>query len=56
MHIQVVTSVDDLVGKRVKHITFDYGGKEKWFRDVARCQKTDSYARFIIHYDCEDKW
>ena len=58
IHIQFVTSVDYLVGKRVKHLTSSktsYGGKGKWFRDVARCQKTDPDATFVIRYDCEDK-
>ena len=45
IHIQFVTSVDDLVGKRLKHLTSSkksYGGKGKCFRDITRCQKNRS--------------
>ena len=50
-----MTSVDELVGKRVQHLTFDYDGKEKWFPGVVVCQKPDSDTELVIRYDCEDK-
>ena len=50
-----MTSVDKLVGKRVKHLTFDYDGKEKWFPGIVVCQKPDSDTELVIRYDCEDK-
>ena len=50
-----MTSVDEIVGKRVQHLTFDYDGKEKWFPGVVVCQKPDSDTELVIRYDCEDK-
>ena len=41
--------------KRVQHLTFDYGGKEKWFPGVVVCQRPDSNTELVIRYDCEDK-
>ena len=55
LNIPIVTSVDELVGKRVQHLTFDYDGKEKWFPGVVVCQKPDSDTELVIRYDCEDK-
>ena len=55
LDIPIVTSVDELVGKRVQHLTFDYDGKEKWFPGVVVCQKPDSDTELVIRYDCEDK-
>ena len=55
LNTPIVTSVDELVGKRVQHLTFDYDGKEKWFLDVVVCQKPDSDTELVIRYDCEDK-
>ena len=54
-NIPIVTSVDELEKKRVQHLTFDYGGKEKWFPGVVVCQKPDSNSELVICYDCEDK-
>ena len=55
LNIPIVTSVDELVGKRVHHLTFDYDGKEKWFSGVVVCHKPDSDTELVIRYDCEDK-
>ena len=55
LNTPIVTSVDELVGKRVQHLTFDYDGKEKWFPGVVVCQKPDSDTELVIRYDCEDK-
>ena len=55
LNIPIVTSVDELVGKRIQHLTFDYDGKEKWFPGVVVCQKPDSDTELVIRYDCEDK-
>ena len=30
--VPVVTNPDELVGKRVEHLTFDYEGKDKWYK------------------------
>ena len=50
-----MTSVEELVGKRVYHLTFDYDSKVKWFLGVVVCQKPDSDTELVICYDCEDK-
>ena len=50
-----MTSVDELVGKRVHHLTFDYDDKEKWFSSVVVWHKPDSDTELVIRYDCEDK-
>ena len=55
LNIPIVTSVDEIVGKRVQHLTFVYDGKEKWFPGVVVCQKPDSDTELVIRYDCEDK-
>ena len=55
LNIPIVTSVDEIVGKRVQHLTFVYDGKEKWFPGVVVCQKPDSDTKLVIRYDCEDK-
>ena len=31
LNVPIVTSVDELVGKKVKHLTFDYNGEENLF-------------------------
>ena len=48
LNIPIVTSVDELVGKRVQRLTFDYDGKEKWFPSVVVCQKPDSDTKLVI--------
>ena len=55
LNIPIVTSVDELVGKRVQHLTFDYDGKEKWFPGVVVCQNPGSDTELVIRYDCEHK-
>lgn len=30
----VVSTIDELVGKSVKHFTYDYGSTEKWFNEI----------------------
>ena len=54
LDIPVVTSVDELLGKRA-HLTYDYDGKEKWFPRVVVYQKPDSDTELVIRYDGEDK-
>ena len=51
LNMPVVTSVDELVGKRVQRLTFDYDGKEKCFPGVRVCQKPDSDTELVIRYD-----
>lgn len=39
LNIQIVTFVREFLKKKVQYLIFGYGGKEKWFPDVAVCQK-----------------
>ena len=52
--IPVVTCIDELIGKRVEHFTFDYNGKEKWYNGVVVCLKPDTASELVIRYDCEE--
>ena len=49
-----VTSAEEIIGKRVEHLTFDYNGKEKWFTGTVICQKADNESELVIRYDCEN--
>ena len=40
--IPIVTSIDELIGKKVKHLTVDYDGQEKWFSGIVVCVKPDT--------------
>ena len=55
MNVPIVTSVEELVGKKVQHLTFDYNGEEKFFPGVVVCHKPNSDTEFVIRYDCEDR-
>ena len=55
LNTPTVTSVDELVGKRVQHLTLIMMAKKKWFPGVVVCQKPDSDTELVIRYDCEDK-
>lgn len=50
-----LTSVDELMGKRMQHLTFDYRGREKSFPGVVICQKSDSDNKLVICYDFDYK-
>ena len=55
LNVPIVTSVEELVGKKVQHLTFDYDGEEKIFPGVVVCQKSNSDTELVICYDCEDR-
>ena len=55
LNVPIVTSVDELVGKKVKHLTFDYNGEEKCFPVVAVFQRPNSDTELVIRYDYEDR-
>ena len=55
LNVPIVTSVEELVGKKVQHLTFDYDGEEKFFPGVVVCQKPNSDTKLVIYYDCEDR-
>ena len=55
LNVLIVTSVEELVGKKVQHVTFDYNGEEKFFPGVVVCQKPNSDTELVIRYDCEDR-
>ena len=40
--IPIVSCINELIGKRVEHLTVDYDGKDKWFSGVVICQKPDT--------------
>lgn len=50
-----MTTVDELVGKRMQHLTFDSRDREKWFTGVVICQKSDSDNKLVICYDFDYK-
>ena len=51
LNAPIVTSVEELVGKKVQHLTFDYDGEEKFFPGVVVCQKPNSDTELVIRYD-----
>ena len=51
--IPIVTCIDELIGKKVKHLTVDYDGQEKWFSGIVVCVKPDTTTELVIRYDCE---
>ena len=38
LNVPIVTSVEELVGKKVQHLTFDYNREEKFFPGVVKNQ------------------
>ena len=54
MNVPIVTSVEELVVKKVQHFTFDYNGEEKFSPGVVVCQKPNSNIEPVIRFDCED--
>ena len=55
LNVPIVTSVEELVGKKVQHLTFDYDREEKFFPCVVVCQKPNSDTELVIRYDCEER-
>ena len=55
LNVPIVTSVEELVGKKVQHLTFDYNDEENFFPGVVLCQKPNSDTELVIRYDCEDR-
>ena len=55
MNIPIVTSVEELVGKKVQYLTYDYNGERKCFPGVVLCQKPNPDTKLVIHYDCRDR-
>ena len=49
--VPVVTNPDELVGKRVEHLTFDYEENEKWYKGTAICIKPNTESELVIKYD-----
>ena len=50
--VPVATNPDEL--ERVEHLTFDYEGKEKWYKGTVICIKPNTWSELVIIYDCED--
>ena len=55
LNVPTLTSVEELVRKKVQHLIFVYNGEEKIFPDVLVCQKPNSDTKVVIRYDCEDR-
>ena len=55
LNVPIVISVEELVGKTVHHLTFDYNGEEKVFPGVVVCQNSNSDTELVICCDCEDR-
>ena len=53
--LPIVLSVDELVGKRCEHFTFDFNGKKKWFVGTVVCLKPDNNFELVVRYDCEEE-
>ena len=51
LNVPIVTSVEELVGKKVQHLTFYYNGEETFFPGIVVCQKTNSDTELVIPYD-----
>ena len=56
LNVPIVTSVEELVGKKVQHLSFDCDGEEKIFPGLVVCQKPNSDTELVIRYDCEERW
>ena len=52
----VVWCIEELIGKKVEHVTFECYGNGKWFKGVVICQKPESQSELVIRYDCEKKF
>ena len=51
LNVPIVTSVEELVGKKVQHLTFNYNGEKNFFPGVVLCQKPNSDTEIVIRYD-----
>ena len=55
LNVPIVTSVEELVGKKVQRLSFDCHGEEKIFPGLVVCQKPNSDTELVIRYDCEER-
>ena len=55
LKVAIVAPVEELEGKKVQYLTFDYNGWEKFFPGDAVCQKPNFDTELVIRYDCEDR-
>ena len=51
VELPTVTCKEDLIGKRVSHLTTDEKNKPKWFNGTVLCQKPGSNSELVIRYD-----
>ena len=51
--IPIISCMEELIGKKVEHFTFDIDGSEKWFSGVVICPKPGTQSELVIRYDCE---
>ena len=52
----VVWYIEELIGKKVDHVTFEYYENGKCSKGVVICQKPESQSELVIWYDCEKKF
>ena len=55
LNVPIVTSIEEVVGTNVQHLTFDYIAEEKCILGVVVCQKLNSDTELVIRYNCEDR-
>ena len=55
MNASIATSVEKLVGEKVKNLPFDYNGDKNFFHGVVVCQKPNSDTKLVIRCDFEDR-
>ena len=49
--LPVITCKEDLIGKRVSHLTTDEKKRTKWYNGIVICLKPDSDSELVIRYD-----
>ena len=55
LKVAIVAPVEELVGRKVQYLTFDYNDGENFFPGVVVCQKPGFDTELVIRYDCEDR-
>ena len=49
--IPIITSMEELVGKKVEHFIFDYDGKERWCQGTVVSTKPETETELVIRYE-----
>ena len=51
VQLPTIACQDDLIGKRVSHLTTDQKGKPEWYNGTVICLKPSSDSELVIKYD-----